>query len=347
MDKFTPPLSEHANTRNSSVELLRIVAIVMIISLHLMGKWWNTGNMVNREIIVFLNAIFNTGSSMFILISGYYGIRCRFQKVFHLWFMTWTYTVPLFFISWWLLGDYGGAKMMAHSFFPILTNYKWFITSYILLSLFSPYINRGIERIGKGDFERLLWLGCFFFVIAPTFLFFGIMKDTGKGIANMMLVYLIGRYLRMYGIPRCFSTHKVGKSLALILIIFLGNSLFTWLRHGIVGYFAWDSSLFIVCLSVILFCCFIERNFQSNLVNRLARYCFPVYLFSDIVWVALGKYINQYIDSYWCWAVMPLLLSVAIIASIVYETLRNACFSKLEKILCERAVNRIGLWRKD
>ncbi len=314
--------------------------------MHLMGKWWNTSSMVNREVIVLLNALFNTGTSMFILISGYYGIRLKFRKVFHLWFMTWTYTVPIFFLTWWLVGSCGGGKMIVHSFFPILTNYRWFITCYIMLSLFSPWLNRGIERMEKRDFERLLMVGGFLFVIAPTCLFMGIMKDSGKGIANMMLVYLIGRYLRIYGIPKALATHRVGKALLLFFVIFLGNSLFTWLRHGIAGYFAFDSSLFIVCLSVILFSFFSEHNFQSRLVNRLARYCFPIFLFSDVVWVALGKQVNDLMDSPWCWAAMPLLLLVAILASVIYETIRNACLGKLETYLCEKAYNKMKKYGK-
>ena len=39
------------------------------------------------------------------------------------------------------------------------------------------------------------------FYICPTILFFEIQNDTGKGIINITLAYLIGQYLKVYGLP--------------------------------------------------------------------------------------------------------------------------------------------------
>ena len=92
-----PPQPNTKIKRNSSIELLRVLAILMIISMHLMGKWWTTSSVVNRELIIFLNSFFNTGNSLFILISGYYRVNFKLEKMVHLWFQTLTYTIPLFF----------------------------------------------------------------------------------------------------------------------------------------------------------------------------------------------------------------------------------------------------------
>lgn len=330
MSSILPP-SRPSDCRNSSVESLRIIAIIMIISMHLMGKWWQTHSMINREMIIFLNAIFNTGNTLFILISGYYGIKLRARKVFRLWFMTLTYTIPLFFLTWAITREYGGPRFVVNSFLPIMTNYKWFATSYILLTLISPFINSAFDNLKKSDKEKVLCIGCMFFVVAPTLLFTGILKDGGKGIVNMLLVYLLGRYVRLHGVPPFLNTHGMAKGILLILIIFGGNSLFSLMTNHIIGYFAYDSSIFIVCLSLVIFKYFINKEYHSKMINRLATYCFPIYLFSDIVWLLFADTIKSYMDKTTCWLMMPLFIVVAVVLSVVYENIRKATFGKIEE----------------
>lgn len=58
------------------------------------------------------------------------------------------------------------------------------------------------------------------FVFAPTILFFEIQNDTGKGIINVTLAYLIGQYLKTYGLPENMKRHSreiLSGSLACIL----------------------------------------------------------------------------------------------------------------------------------
>ena len=51
-------------------------------------------------------------------------------------------------------------------------------------------------------------MGILFFVFAPTILFFEIQNDTGKGIINVTLAYLIGQYLKTYGLPENMKRHS-------------------------------------------------------------------------------------------------------------------------------------------
>ncbi len=44
-----------------------------------------------------------------------------------------------------------------------------------------------------------------------TFFFFDITQDGGKGIVNMVLLYLIGRYIRLYGEEKEDRKSKTGQ----------------------------------------------------------------------------------------------------------------------------------------
>ena len=68
--------------RNSNFEMLRIVAILCIVVMH-SSSFVNPDD-YNFLLLKLIGAIGNAGVSCFILISGYYGIRFRWEKIFEI-----------------------------------------------------------------------------------------------------------------------------------------------------------------------------------------------------------------------------------------------------------------------
>lgn len=67
--------------RNSTIELLRVLCILMIVFMHLVGIWWDfCDNLFDKEFIIFVNSLCNCAVTIFMLISGYYGIRFNLKK---------------------------------------------------------------------------------------------------------------------------------------------------------------------------------------------------------------------------------------------------------------------------
>lgn len=64
-----------ATTRNSSIELLRLLAIFGIVVMHINGPLLDSAFGLNSIWVQLENSIFNCGVSVFVLISGYFGIR--------------------------------------------------------------------------------------------------------------------------------------------------------------------------------------------------------------------------------------------------------------------------------
>ena len=68
--------------RNSTIELLRILCILMIVFMHLVGIWWDyCDNLFDKEFVIFVNSLCNCAVTIFMLISGYYGIRFNLRKI--------------------------------------------------------------------------------------------------------------------------------------------------------------------------------------------------------------------------------------------------------------------------
>lgn len=61
--------------RNSSFELLRLICILGIVIMHTCGPIMEQATGVNVVWIQIENGLFQAGVSIFILISGYFGIR--------------------------------------------------------------------------------------------------------------------------------------------------------------------------------------------------------------------------------------------------------------------------------
>lgn len=88
-----------AATRHSGLECLRIISIILIVSMHILGNTFHTSNWLNKEFILFINTLGNTGVTLFILISGYFGIRFNTHKFFKMLVVVWFYSIVSYLIE--------------------------------------------------------------------------------------------------------------------------------------------------------------------------------------------------------------------------------------------------------
>lgn len=124
-------------------------------------------------LLCILDGIFNAGVSIFVLISGYFGIRRSTQKLIEL-----ESTVILYAVLSALVGCYfGKASILSiiKAFIPVSTNCYWFISCYILLMIFSPYINRAIDSMSELQHRQLLLLMSAVFLVAPTVIYYSVL----------------------------------------------------------------------------------------------------------------------------------------------------------------------------
>ncbi len=66
-------MSEERTSRNSSIELFRILCLFLIFWMHGAGSF--SGGGINGWLAIAADSVGNIGVSCFILISGYFGIR--------------------------------------------------------------------------------------------------------------------------------------------------------------------------------------------------------------------------------------------------------------------------------
>ena len=159
--------------RNSSIEMLRILAMLGIVIMHTNGAVMEHGSGTGFAWTQIENGIFNAGVSIFVLISGYFGIRRSTQKLIEL-----ESTVILYAVLSALVGCYfGKASILSiiKAFIPVSTNCYWFISCYILLMIFSPYIKRAIDSMSELQHRQLLLIMSAVFLVAPTVIYYSVL----------------------------------------------------------------------------------------------------------------------------------------------------------------------------
>lgn len=270
----------NTSKRNSGIELLRIFCILGILCMHLSGIFIKSNNTLTLIQLNIINSLFNTCVTCFILISGYFGITRNFRKIFSLWCIVIFYSLCSALFS--ILTSGLDLVFIFKSLFPTITGKYWYYTTYIVLVLFAPYINQIPIKLSKKGFQSLLLLLIAIFYIFPTFFYFEILKDNGKGPVNMLIVYLIGRYI-------CLHKSLINRSKSILCFIissffaFLLNLATSIIRGCSFAPFARDNSIFMLTGAVSLFLIFNGIVFSSNFINKCCKNIFAVYISESIL----------------------------------------------------------------
>lgn len=273
-------------TRKSNFELLKIVSIIMVLILH----YFNTNmggaleevpsGTINYYAMYFLESLSIIAVNCFVLVTGYFMIgkqHVKLRKAINLLTITSFYGLLFYIVNAVVqvyLGSYTGIglKGLASAIVP-LHGSKWFVGSYVVLYLLSPFVNMVLNQLSKGKFEQLLFIVIISFSIVPTVLPIVSFNDKGYGVLSFIMFYSVGAYIRLH------FTGKVSKWLYLSVYILSATCTFVLgLKLGM-GSFVWNyNTVFNLVGAVSLFQFFSNLSFKSKAVNYLATFTFPIYI---------------------------------------------------------------------
>lgn len=329
--------------RNSNHELLRILAMYMIVLIHanMYLGYFCTGH-VFTFFNGLVNGICNTGVSCFILISGYYGVKCDIRKLVKMECMMITYSLVETMLLYLAMPEQmqGAAlfEQIVKSFLPFITRKYWFYSCYVCLMLLSGYLKKLTDHLDKAAYQGLLCLLFTLFSVLPTFCYFELVPDNGKGLVQMIMVYLAGRYIRLY------HDVKLPKRAGIVFfLLWAVNGIsheFPIQTGGIYHHLCKDNSITNLVMALILFSFFKDLKFKSAAVNKMAGNVFAVFALNNslvlIVMEALkqrGFPVTGGIGGFVMLAVFSfLMLSVCLI------------FGALRETLLGKTDRRFGVW---
>lgn len=330
--------------RNSSVELLRILSIFGIIMMHCFGEYYLTCTGCDLVFGIIINSLFNTGVSCFMLISGFFGLKFNINKLIKILFLVLFYSYIDLFIRFQFESSALTFAVVLKSLFPLFTGKYWYISCYIIIYILSDYINGFINQLSMKKFSFLLIVLLTFYYVAPTTLYFQLLNDSGKGIVNMFIIYLTGRYIRLY--------YNFSLRIGILITIYFVNLLlmfaFTFFVssiHGGIGIkypvMLRDNSIFIYINSVCLFLLFSKYNFYSSIVNMLASCVLGIYLNENIVRYVVNMNLKTSVAN-GIVAINIILVSILVFAiSMIIEIFRKYWVNKFKLRRFDIGINNI------
>ncbi|MBQ3105744.1 MAG: acyltransferase family protein [Lachnospiraceae bacterium] len=272
--------------RESSFEVLRIISMYMIVFIHAnMYQGYFFTN--NNEKVFFnsvVNGICNIGVTCFILISGYFGLKFSVKKLLQMEFMMIGYsaieTLLLCVLTPTQMQGSALLEQLIKTALPFITRKYWFYSTYVCLFCLSGYIHTFIESLGKRELRKLLGIVILLFSVFPTLFYFEIVPDNGKGLIQMIIIYMIGGYIRNYGLVEWSKRKRISLFIGLWIINSVSHAF--PIRFGTV-YHHWckDNSITNIVMAIILFSLVKEWTIQSNVVNRLAKNIFAVFALNN------------------------------------------------------------------
>lgn len=340
-------------TRNTNLDLLRIVSMLLIVFLHSID---HSGVLENAEncgsgmyfYVRFTYMLCQVCVNLFVMLSGYFLVTSKFRlkKLVTLWMEAAFYAVVLRLVFMLTGARPFSVVSLVSCFFPILTGRYWFITIYVGLYLIFPFLNILIRAMDKKQHALLniclfglfsLWSS-----IHPSIA--GMNSGGGWGLAWFVVLYLAAAWLRLYYTPNGKKAGWLAASAAIPALIATAQVIAKWLGIGffqtiLQQWFRYDSAP-VYIMTMCLFVGFLNIRIGDERLAKLIRFVAPL---------TFGVYlIHAHADvSPWSWEVLDMpakmdsslfpLVQLGVVLGIftvcaAMDALRKATVGKLEEL---------------
>lgn len=266
------------NNRESNIELLRIVAMLMITFGHFIihGLWHSSflgTDQSNPDFWRFIqNLLFSLcviGVNVFVLISGFFRIKLTWKRVVSFAMMCITYN-----ILGWLSHSIVSGEIDWNNLLLSLSLSKtpnWFFRSYWWLMLASPIINRSFDSFTIREVRVMVAL--LTFLNCGSGLLFGYENSTGYNPAHLIFIYIIGLWLKKESGASSFKI-RFNKVMMMYLLLSLIISVMAmtcqvrpWIN--VTKIYAYNNPL-VIASSIAFFVAFRTFSFRNARINILA-----------------------------------------------------------------------------
>lgn len=284
--------------RNSNIELLRIVSMLMVVVLHFNNNGANTGIVNMPEVLTerltwgfLVESLCLVAVNCFVLISGYFSIKLKVRSLLK--FYLQCFIIGLFsylfyiglsggFSTWQSAEGLFTMKILIERLLAFTHNGWWFVVSYVGLMLLSPLLNSAVDNMTRKRFLHslilfsivILYLGWYQKVEVTNY---------GNSLISFIWIYLLGRYIGKHVQIESIRKYRwlwlagyLISALALFGMIMLRYH-FSIEMHYPLDY----NNPFVVVAAMMLLFFFLSFSFRSKVINGIASSVFAAYLIQE------------------------------------------------------------------
>ena len=337
--------------RQSNFELLRIIAMFCIVLGHSMthGTLLSTNKdmlTINFFIFRFLGYSGKIGVYLFVLITGYFMIysTISIKKVVKLWMPVFFWSILLTIFIGYTINQLS-YKDVVMSFFPIIFNKYWFVSTYIFLYLLIPIINKSLLALSRKQEYLVFVLGIL--IIIPSNYLYG--SNINSWLLSFCFTYSFGAIIRKREILQISNIKFIGSCFLVLGMIgnFINSTIITYGRNSELisnklSIFLQKETLFCLFIALGLFLILGSKVIPYNrIINSVAATTFGIYLIHDngkmeyFLWISFFK--MDKVNYFPIKSLVYVILSVSIIFIVcsILELVRGNCFNKVENRVAE------------
>ena len=272
--------------RQSNVELLRIVCMLMILVHHFITHGFYSIGMILGDyggldfiscFAITLNSFCYIGVNCFILISGYFGIKFKWKAVYKLYFILMFYEVVHCFIDLYVKQETRSfGELINDIIFVIPSDRWWFMNCYFIFMFLTPLLR--LKEFTNSQYKQAIVL------LSIANIYFGYLLgfySNGYSVAHFVFIYVIGGYLKRIDLKKY--------SRSIFLVIYIVSCLLFAILSVVSHYYSiphWDAMSYnnplLVLGAIGFFLFFLSFNLHSKIVNNIANSALSVYLLQDL-----------------------------------------------------------------
>lgn len=348
--------------RRDNIELLRVIAMLMILTLHALGH----GDVLAQYDFGSLGYIFwkviealcEVAVNVFVLITGYFMVNSKFEpsRIIKLFLQVECFSIACLAVDKFVFHQTLGLQAFIYTFFPFTSGAYWFVSAYVVLILFVPLLNKLIKSMDKQQHFISIILLTVLFSVIPTFMFWS--KDilgNGYNFIWFIVLYFIASYIHLYEIGDRVKSNSF-KYLVMYILLSEGGNIIN-LIIGTVSMlvlgeprgealFLDYNSITVFPASVCLFMTFKNMKIENKTLSRisisLGAVCFGVYLVTDnpLLRKPLWKLLNL---SRYCGCGIFTLFSIFIVMVILFVV---GCCIEWIRVMVFRGIGieKLYLW---
>jgi len=300
-------LSNTRTERNSGIELLKIIAVFLIVISHVVQTLGSEHDIASTEgtflnlsvatsnikyLILMLCRYFGPiGNDIFLICSAWFlcdSKKAEISKVLRLIFDVWVVNVGIMAVFL-LLGVKISKTDILRSFFPTTFDNNWYITCYLLLFIIHPLLNIVIDKLSQKQLFAFVFVTFLLYSVICTikseFFYF-------SGLIFFIVVYFIIAYMKKYMYNFTESKNQnllcmVIGAIGLVAFFFITNSIVlkTGILDGRILYWKKNQNPFCILLCIALFNLFKNMNFKNKFINSVSSLTLFIYIIHENILV--------------------------------------------------------------
>ena len=284
--------------RKSNIELLRVVAMFLIIIGHYCYHGLKESQVYAEFTVTDIVGISEWGGvellylisciavNLYVMITGFFicdRLSFRWKGILKVWLQTVFYGILFVLFAFFTMQE-GMQTPLFETVLPIYNSSYWFVTHYVGLMLIAPFLSLIVRSLSRQHYQLLLAIGG---IMCLDF-FYGQRFAGSMTIHWFIYLYVVSGYIKKYGVPSILERYSGTVFCIIVVLLFTGVSALNVFKNGGYGQYklmstSYDGPIFF--LSVAAFIFFKKIDISKNrillLVSRLAPYTFGIYLFHE------------------------------------------------------------------